>query len=67
MVFKKIKAYRDYMNSSYKVIYENIADRHQVSAFRVYLLAHGIKAQNKIDNEILKELFDEGLISAIKP
>lgn len=51
--------------SGNKPIYQAIARNMNVRELRVYRLAHGKKAKNNKDYQILKELHKEGVIEGL--
>lgn len=63
---KFLKCLKGYISTRRKYIYIEIAGNHKVSSFYVYKLAHGYKAQTATDDQILKELQQEGIIKGIK-
>ncbi len=51
--------------SENKAVYRSIAREFQARSFRVYQLAHGKRAKNNKDYQILKSLRKQGIIEGV--
>lgn len=48
---------RSYKNAQHRKLYEDLAQKFNVTPNLVYLIAHGKKAHNIIEQKIIRELF----------
>ncbi len=50
--------------SSHMKDYEEIATKYSITARRVYLLAHGMHAESRMDERVLRDLMYRGIIAS---
>ncbi len=61
-----MKSYYNYLFSEHRVIYQQLGRKYKLAPYRVYQLAHGNKARNLSERNVLHELMNLKVIKDVQ-